>query len=163
MSDSDSEYKNKNAENYKASEYVRLEADFFADTYAKPASQTSDENIHHQRILLVVAMKHLALSGIVSELQLNLGENVTVLSASDHHSVQNLLKQKDIDVVLYNSDTGYSEESSILQALQSDGNFNINTTQILLKKYSPELQTWLQNSMRSKHIMKAINQLNELS
>jgi|AntRauTorckE6833_2_1112554.scaffolds.fasta_scaffold00509_6 hypothetical protein len=163
MSDSKPEYKNSDAEDYRVSEYVRLEADFFTDSYSNPTSEKTDETSSHPRTILVISLPHQLLNKIVSELQNNLGKNVTVLSASDHQSVQNFLKREEIGLVLYTSGPGVIAGSSILKALQSDGNFNLKSTLILLRKSNPELQSWVQNPMRSKHIMKAINQLNQLT
>lgn len=161
MPDTEPEYKNSDTENYGPSEYVRLEADFFGDSYSDPASGKTNETLHQQRTILVVSILHQLLNDIVSELQDNLGENVTVLSASDHQSVQNFLKREEIELVLYSSDPGVDTGSTILKALHADGNFTLKSTLILLRKSNPELRNWVQDPRRSKHIMKAINRLNE--
>ena len=164
MSDSEPEYKNSDTEeDYRASEYVRLEADFFTDSYSNPVSEKTAETSSDPSAILVISLPHQQLNEIVSELQNNLGEKVTVLSASDHQSVQKFLSSQEIGLVLYTSRPGVIAGSSILKALQSDGNFNVTSTLILLRKSDPEIQSWVQNPMLSKHIMKAINQLNELT
>lgn len=161
MPDTEQEYKNSDSENYGPSEYVRLEADFFADSYSDPASGKTNEKSTQHRTILVVSILHQSLNEIVSELQDNLGENVRVLSACDHQSVQNFLKREEIELVLYSSGPGVDAGSSILKALHADGNFTLKSTLILLRKSNPELRNWVQDPGRSKHIMKTINRLNE--
>jgi len=155
--------KKSDSEDYKASEYVRLEAEFFTDSYSSPTSEESEETSFRNRTILVICFSHPLLNGIVSELQNNLGHKVMVLIASDQQSVQKLLNSEDIGLVLYTSKPEVIAGSSILKALQSDGNFNLKSTLILIRKSDPEIQIWMQNPLRSKHIMKAINQLNELN
>ncbi len=161
MPDTEPEYKNSDTDDYGPSEYVRLEADFFADSFSDPASGKTNKSSPQQRTILVVSLLHQLLNDIVSELQDNLGKNVTVLSACDHQSVQNLLKREEIELVLYSSGPGVAAGSSILKALHADGNFTLKSTLILLRKSNPELRDWVQDPGRSKHIMKAINRLNE--
>lgn len=163
MSDSNPEYKNSNTEDYGPSEYVMLEADFFADSFIDPLPEKSIEKSPYQRTILVVSTIDQLLTEIVSELQNSIGKNVTVLSSSDHQSVQDFLNSEEIDLVLYSSGPGFVAGSPILKAIHSDGNFTLKSTLILLRKSNPELRNWLQDPRRSKHIMKAINQLNELA
>jgi hypothetical protein len=154
--------KGSKAEDYKASEYVRLEADFFTESYCSPTFEDSVETSRN-RTILVISFPHPLLNGIVSELQNNLGDKVIVLIASDQQSVQTILNNKEVGLVLYTSKPDVIGGSSILKALQSDGNFSLKSTLILIRKSDPEIQSWIQNSLRSKHIMKTINQLNELT
>lgn len=151
------------SEDYKASEYVRLEAEFFTDSYSSPTTEESDGTSSCNRTILVICFPHPLLDEIVSELQNSLGNKVMVLIASDQLSVQKILNSVEVGLVLYTSKPEVIDGSSILKALQSDGNFNLKSTLILIRKSDPEIQIWIQNPLRSKHIMKAINQLNELT
>lgn len=143
------------------SDYVRLEADFFFDSYSasKPATVKTD-SVKQRTVLVISQLKDL-LNKVADDLQTDLGESATVLRASNRKSVLKFLKQGNVELVLYSPEAEYISGSSIMEALHSDGSYTLKSTLILLRKSDSELRSWVQHPAHSKYIMKAVNRFNE--